>query len=936
MQISPARGIHAICLLFLSHLVSLLLRISVVQVASFSSQSSLFFPTFQNFASTRLPYRSPSLATTRTSSPLLSMTTRETCFSLLFPQELRLPLSFPRLHERARGMESEQRQPCSSHFFKTSLLLPCGTYYYTQITRTGSPLFSSWNFSPLPVSVSEEEKDEALPSLNRDFSRGQRLSTGRVLEGQHAMSSSQGKARLGMIHTVFGNVQTPNFIFCGTKAAVKGVSVDALRDAGTQIILANTYHLLAFPGPDAIERMGGLQHFTGWHGPMFTDSGGYQIFSLHYGGVADEIKGRRRKRVKSRQRDQKKTPRRHSLQYQRSDNGEMRRIDCGVRAIDCGEISKAETAIDASGSLKSSTRRSESDCLDEKEKDRDFLVSGEKNPLSKEDFGLPSSSDDSQTGVTSVENRKSRDGNSQEKGDGIVINEEMENRVTTGGATVEEDSDAPSLLLGLNEDGATFRSYHTGEVIQLTPEMAMKTQRQLGADLIVALDECTPFSADKTYTAESMYRSHRWELRCLDAFEKLRRNDPPSVFPKFSLVSSTTATSCSSSWFPSPSILSPCLSSLPSSVDSTSLEPYPARHAIQKPRTTHPSYSPDKFCLHADDENDHGGEERRRGRRKTRMDSFKERCPICRNSQRTKDLKESEEVAICERGSGRPPVVHYPQQGLYGVVQGGVHPDLRRESVAFVNEHAFFGAAIGGSLGADRQQMHAVVAETAAQLRRDRPIHLLGIGGMRDIFHGVLQGIDTFDCVHPTRAGRHGSALVPRTFWDADREGSSRVPPSATIDSTELRHVSTSIGEKRGEGGDERRRIEREGMTGEREEAMSRIEEGSRGYHTKRMSSSVRVFPIASQTPKEYIDLRNAAFKYDDRPILGECRCSTCQNHSRGYLHYLLKSREHLGGYLVTVHNIYTMNRLMFSIRKAIRMNCLINERDLWIHPDMS
>ncbi len=64
------------------------------------------------------------------------------------------------------------------------------------------------------------------------------------------------------------------------------------------------------------------------------------------------------------------------------------------------------------------------------------------------------------------------------------------------------------------------------------------------------------------------------------------------------------------------------------------------------------------------------------------------------------------------------------------------------------------------SLGADKDQMDAVVSLTAQRLDPNRPIHLLGIGGIRDIFKGVAQGIDTFDCVHPTRLARHGGALI--------------------------------------------------------------------------------------------------------------------------------------------------------------------------------
>ena len=94
-------------------------------------------------------------------------------------------------------------------------------------------------------------------------------------------------------------------------------------------------------------------------------------------------------------------------------------------------------------------------------------------------------------------------------------------------------------------------------------------------------------------------------------------------------------------------------------------------------------------------------------------------------------------------------------------MQGGVYPELRKESAAFVNEHDFFASAIGGSLGADKAQMQDVVAMTMAELNPERPVHLLGIGGLADIIHGVQQGIDTFDCVHPTRLARHGGALVP-------------------------------------------------------------------------------------------------------------------------------------------------------------------------------
>jgi queuine tRNA-ribosyltransferase len=104
------------------------------------------------------------------------------------------------------------------------------------------------------------------------------------------------------------------------------------------------------------------------------------------------------------------------------------------------------------------------------------------------------------------------------------------------------------------------------------------------------------------------------------------------------------------------------------------------------------------------------------------------------------------------------------EQTVYGIVQGGVEPDLRIESVSAVAESGSHGIAIGGSLGQDKAQMHEVVALTTGELERrapDRPRHLLGIGDVDDLIAGVERGIDTFDCALPTRLGRHGVALVP-------------------------------------------------------------------------------------------------------------------------------------------------------------------------------
>ena len=92
-------------------------------------------------------------------------------------------------------------------------------------------------------------------------------------------------ARAGEIVTSHGSIQTPSFVPVGTLATVKGISVDDLRRIGSQVIIANTYHLHLQPGEDLIEIMGGLHQFMGWEGPLITDSGGFQIFSL---GAAKE------------------------------------------------------------------------------------------------------------------------------------------------------------------------------------------------------------------------------------------------------------------------------------------------------------------------------------------------------------------------------------------------------------------------------------------------------------------------------------------------------------------------------------------------------------------------------------------------------------------------------------------------------------------------
>ena len=92
--------------------------------------------------------------------------------------------------------------------------------------------------------------------------------------------ATDGSARAGRLTTPHGVVQTPAFMPVGTAGAMKGMHWREVRDAGADIVLGNTYHLMLAPGAERIAALGGLQHFTGWNGPMLTDSGGFQVMSL--------------------------------------------------------------------------------------------------------------------------------------------------------------------------------------------------------------------------------------------------------------------------------------------------------------------------------------------------------------------------------------------------------------------------------------------------------------------------------------------------------------------------------------------------------------------------------------------------------------------------------------------------------------------------------
>jgi queuine tRNA-ribosyltransferase len=179
-----------------------------------------------------------------------------------------------------------------------------------------------------------------------------------------------------------------------------------------------------------------------------------------------------------------------------------------------------------------------------------------------------------------------------------------------------------------------------------------------------------------------------------------------------------------------------------------------------------------------------------------------------------------------------------PPSLFFGIVQGGVHEDMRIESAAAVVASGAEGIAIGGSLGQEKAQMYEVVdwsAREAERLAPERPRHLLGIGDVDDLIRGVELGIDSFDCAMPTRLGRHGVALVadPSNRWR--------------------------------------------------------------------------------------LEVDRPASRSDDAPLIDGCPCPACAGGlSRGYLHYLTRSREVSGARLLSLHNLTFIATLMTRLRAGI------------------
>ncbi len=262
---------------------------------------------------------------------------------------------------------------------------------------------------------------------------------------------------MGKITTSLGQISTPVFMPVGTQATVKTLSPEDLVSLGAEIILANTYHLFLRPGHELIRDFGGVQKFMGWHRPVLTDSGGFQVFSL----------------------------------------AELRKI---------------------------------------------------------------------------------------------------------------------------TEEGVTFQSHVDGGAKHfISPENAVEIQEALGADIIMAFDECIPFPATHDYARESLERTLRWAVRCKAA----------------------------------------------------------------------------------------------------------------------------------KKNTG---------QALFGIVQGGMYPELRKHSAEALLEIGFDGYALGGlAVGETKPVMHEMIEASIPLLPADQPRYLMGVGTPEDLVEGVDRGIDMFDCVMPTRNARNGT-----------------------------------------------------------------------------------------------------------------------------------------------------------------------------------
>ncbi|MFN8674286.1 MAG: tRNA guanosine(34) transglycosylase Tgt [Candidatus Sericytochromatia bacterium] len=250
-----------------------------------------------------------------------------------------------------------------------------------------------------------------------------------------------------------------------------------------------------------------------------------------------------------------------------------------------------------------------------------------------------------------------------------------------------------SKLRKITDEGVKFQSWHDGSMHFITPEKSMEIQNSIGADIIMAFDECPPHPSTYHQTKKAVERTTKWAELCIEAHK--RKED----------------------------------------------------------------------------------------------------------------------------------------QSLFGIIQGGMFRDLREKSAKELVAMDFPGYAIGGlSVGEDKKTMYEVLEYAPALLPTNKPRYLMGVGTPEDLIEAVKYGVDMFDCVMPTRIGRHGSVFGK----------------------------------------------------------------------TQRMN------------------IKNAQYREDFSPLVDDCDCYTCKNHTRAYIRHLIKANEVLGFSLISLHNMSYLKKLMKDARKAI------------------
>ena len=238
-----------------------------------------------------------------------------------------------------------------------------------------------------------------------------------------------------------------------------------------------------------------------------------------------------------------------------------------------------------------------------------------------------------------------------------------------------------SELRKLNEDGVTFRSHLDGSSHFFSPESAMEAQIALGADIIMAFDECTEYPADLARVRASMEMTARWAARSKKYFEAHKQRGAVGGSFGFRV----------------------------SSFSGTEYSKLDTRHS-------------------------------------------KLGCGA--------SLRRTAEGGCPYKGAQRPKgqsLREHPTQALFGIVQGGMDRELRRESAERTVEIGFPGYAIGGlSVGEPRALTREIVESTLEYLPKDKPRYLMGVGNPEEIVEYSGLGVDMMDCVQPTRAARHG------------------------------------------------------------------------------------------------------------------------------------------------------------------------------------